>query len=129
MGGDGRTGAATGIHPAAGRFRCRPLAVVPPARGKMASGGGRWWKLVDAELARSAHTTRALAEQAAALYAGEWRAEDARSRVVIEIRKGTLYAREFVLVGVDALALFGARGPLALRSSGRRDEFRCVLRS
>ncbi|KAI8970736.1 beta-lactamase/transpeptidase-like protein [Trametes punicea] len=72
----------------------------------------------------------ALADMATELYVGEWRDEtspaeaepSSSARVVIE--KGTLYVERLNLVGEDALQKFGAQGRLALRPSGRRDEFR-----
>ena len=71
---------------------------------------------------------RALADMAAALYVGEWhnldRGAEADSSARIDIEKGTLYVERLTLLGVDALKNFGAPGRLALRSSGRRDEFR-----
>ena len=48
---------------------------------------------------------RALADRAVALW--EWRAEDARLEVAVEVRKGVLYARAFTLVGVDGRARAG----------------------
>ncbi|KAI9060710.1 beta-lactamase/transpeptidase-like protein [Trametes sanguinea] len=74
----------------------------------------------------------ALADLATELYAGQWQDESAggsgepalsnSARVVVE--KGTLYIEQLSLLGVDALQKFGAQGRLALRPSGRRDEFR-----
>ncbi|KAH9940097.1 beta-lactamase/transpeptidase-like protein [Epithele typhae] len=67
----------------------------------------------------------ARADAARALFAGTWReGENATSEVRIEVWRGTLYVERMMLEGVDALKQFGAAGPLALRSSGRRDEFR-----
>ena len=66
---------------------------------------------------------RALADMVTEFYAGEWRDErNSFARVVID--KGTLYVERYTLDGVDALQKFGAQGRLALRPSGRRDEFR-----
>ena len=70
---------------------------------------------------------KALSEQAAKLYSGEWLSADGKSKATISVRKGTLYADEFVLDGSNILDSFHAQGSLALRSSERRDEFRFVL--
>lgn len=71
---------------------------------------------------------QALADLVNQLYVGEWRnvdkAAEAKSNARIVIDKGTLYIETLTLLGVDALKNFGAPGRLALRSSGRRDEFR-----
>lgn len=73
----------------------------------------------------------ALADMATTLYAGSWHAysdnhsKPSSARVIVE--KGTLYMESYTLLGVDALSRFGAQGRLALRPSGRRDEFRCVM--
>lgn len=73
----------------------------------------------------------ALADMANTLYAGSWHADSddqstpSFARVIVE--KGTLYMENYTLLGVDALSRFGAHGRLALRPSGRRDEFRCVM--
>ncbi|KAI0324709.1 beta-lactamase/transpeptidase-like protein [Cubamyces sp. BRFM 1775] len=66
---------------------------------------------------------RVLSDMAIGLYAGEWRDKhNSSARVVVD--KGTLYVERYMLEGVDALQKFGAQGRLALRPSGRRDEFR-----
>lgn len=73
----------------------------------------------------------ALADMAVKLYAGSWHADHddqskpSSARVIVE--KGTLYMESYTLLGVDALSMFGAQGRLAMRPSGRRDEFRCVM--
>ncbi|KAH9884522.1 beta-lactamase/transpeptidase-like protein [Cubamyces lactineus] len=66
---------------------------------------------------------RALADMATELYAGEWR-DERNSSARITVDKGTLYVERYTLDGADALQKFGAQGRLALRPSGRRDEFR-----
>ncbi|KAI0824344.1 beta-lactamase/transpeptidase-like protein [Trametes gibbosa] len=67
---------------------------------------------------------RALADMATDLYAGEWRADHGNSSARVVVEQGTLYVERYVLLDVDALSKFGAQGRLALRPSGRRDEFR-----
>lgn len=67
-----------------------------------------------------------LAEMAATLYAGSWASQDGESSALIVVEKGTLYVNRFILNGTDVLAMFHAPGRLPLRSSQRRDEFRCV---
>ncbi len=75
---------------------------------------------------------KALANMAEELYVGEWvdvePPSGSESSASIVIDKGTLYVEEFTLLGVHALKNLGAPGRLALRSSMRRDEFRCVSR-
>ncbi|TCD61213.1 hypothetical protein EIP91_008782 [Steccherinum ochraceum] len=66
----------------------------------------------------------ALAEMSRALYAGKWMSEDGQSLARIVVEKGTLWLEQLQPQGVDALKLFGSSGRLALRYSGRRDEFR-----
>lgn len=73
----------------------------------------------------------ALADMATELYVGTWQADaddndhkPSSARVILEA--GTLYMEDYTLFGVDVLSRFGARGRLALRPSGRRDEFRYV---
>ncbi|KAL5508717.1 hypothetical protein ACEPAG_4802 [Sanghuangporus baumii] len=65
-----------------------------------------------------------LAELAEDLYGGVWSTRDGNSTASIVVDKGVLFLEEYRLVGVDALKTFHAAGRLALRSSGRRDEFR-----
>ena len=69
----------------------------------------------------------ALAEFARQQYAGNWVSEDGKSKAAIAIRKGTLYVDELVLDGSNILEKFHSPGPMALRSSERTDEFRCVM--
>lgn len=74
---------------------------------------------------------RSLADLAEERYAGTWRdvspqPEMSSSSARIVVERGTLYIEEYVLLGIDVLKKFGAPGPLALRSSMRHDEFRCV---
>lgn len=68
-----------------------------------------------------------LAEMAAMLYAGSWTSQDGESSAMIVVEKGTLYINHFILNGTNVLAMFHAPGRLALHSSQRHDEFRCVL--
>ncbi|OJT02589.1 hypothetical protein TRAPUB_6853 [Trametes pubescens] len=71
---------------------------------------------------------KALADIATTLYAGSWHADRgdnkqaSSARVIVE--EGTLYMESYTLLGVDALSRFGAQARLALRPSGRCDEFR-----
>ncbi|KAI0367130.1 beta-lactamase/transpeptidase-like protein [Pilatotrama ljubarskyi] len=70
---------------------------------------------------------KALSDLATELYAGEWRDDlDASkpSSALLVVESGTLYVERYTLLGVDALKKFGAQGRLALRPTGRRDEFR-----
>ena len=82
-----------------------------------------------AELAHDAYAIlqpaidAALADAAAALYAGEWRAEGSAARIAVD--DGTLYIDRLTLHGQDALATLGAQGRIALRET-RTDEFRWV---
>ena len=72
-----------------------------------------------------------LAEKAAELYAGTWSAKPSsefkqESTAVVAVRGGTLWLDKYVLDGSEVLKMFGApqgKG-LALRPSGRTDEFR-----
>lgn len=66
----------------------------------------------------------ALAETATLLYAGKWLSADGNSSAIITVENGVLSLQSYMLEGVDALKMFFAPGKLALRSSGRRDEFR-----
>ncbi len=74
---------------------------------------------------------KALADIATTLYAGSWHADRgdnkqaSSARVIVE--EGTLYMESYTLLGVDALSRFGAQACLALRPSGRCDEFRYVM--
>ena len=67
------------------------------------------------------------AEAVGALYAGAWASADGASAAAVSVDRGTLYVDRLVLNGSDVLALFGAPGRMPLRSSERRDEFRCVV--
>ncbi|KAI0350806.1 beta-lactamase/transpeptidase-like protein [Trametes cingulata] len=70
---------------------------------------------------------KALSDMVTELYAGEWRDDSDVARpssALIVAEKGTLYVEQYTLLGVDALKNFGAQGKLALRTTGRRDEFR-----
>ena len=58
----------------------------------------------------------ALADAAAELYAGEWRAEGSAARIAVD--DGTLYIDRLTLHGQDALATLGAQGRIALRAAG-----------
>ena len=75
---------------------------------------------------------RALADLSIELYVGKWAGADPsaekKSSARITIDKGTLYIGELTLQGTNALEKFGAPQVqrLALRSSMRRDELRCV---
>lgn len=68
-----------------------------------------------------------LATLAGNLYAGTWSNAERNSSATITVEKGVLFLEKYILEGVDALGMFFAPGRLALRSSGRRDEFRYVL--
>jgi len=67
-----------------------------------------------------------IAETATRLYAGTWTDSASNSIAIVSVRRGTLWLAEYVLEGVDVLALFSGKsgGRMALRSSGRKDEFR-----
>lgn len=65
-----------------------------------------------------------VSEIAQTLYAGNWSSPG--NTAVVSVRRGTLWLDKYVLDGSDVLRLFGApegKG-LALRPSGRKDEFR-----
>lgn len=68
----------------------------------------------------------ALASLATSLYAGIWSNPGRNSSASIIVERGVLLLENFILEGVDALKMFFAPGRLALRASGRRDEFRSV---
>lgn len=68
----------------------------------------------------------ALSNLARELYAGTWSCVENNSSASVVVRKGTLYVDRLYLNGSDILEKFHASGNLALRSSERRDEFRCV---
>lgn len=67
---------------------------------------------------------RLLAETSSYLYAGSWSSKDGPSKVTITVDNGVMWTREFVLNGVNILQTFRSPSGLALRPSGRRDEFR-----
>lgn len=66
----------------------------------------------------------ALAEASAELYGGSWASGDMNSTATIVIERGVVWAKALTLQGVNVLQKFGSPSGLALRSSGRRDEFR-----
>lgn len=68
-----------------------------------------------------------LAETATNMYAGKWASDDSQSSASIIVEDGTLYVEQFTSNGTDILGMFHAPGRLALRSSRKRDELRCVF--
>lgn len=63
---------------------------------------------------------------ASQLYAGTFRDPASSSTAVVSIRRGTLWLDKYEVKGTDVLGLFGVKqgGRMALRSSGRKHEFR-----
>ncbi|TRM59236.1 beta-lactamase/transpeptidase-like protein [Schizophyllum amplum] len=81
--------------------------------------------LTDVAVARFAPAFAALQTEAAAhAYAGMWRGDSAV--VIVAVRDGMLYVDLLVVRGVDVLEAAGAGPgrPVALWSTGRKDEFR-----
>lgn len=66
----------------------------------------------------------ALAEASSDLYEGSWVSADGNSAATIVVEQGVIWVRSLTLQSVNILQKFGSTSGLALRSSGRRDEFR-----
>ncbi|THH27146.1 hypothetical protein EUX98_g7049 [Antrodiella citrinella] len=60
------------------------------------------------------------------LYSGTFTDPASNSTAMVSVKRGTLWLDRYVLDGTDVLGLFGVKqgGRMALRSSGRKDEFR-----
>lgn len=66
----------------------------------------------------------ALAAVSSELYGGKWVSEETNSTATVVVERGVVWVKTLILQGVNVLQVFGSPSGLALRSSGRRDEFR-----
>ena len=62
-------------------------------------------------------------------YAGTWKSEDGKSEAVISVVDGSMWLDTYSLNGNDVLAILRDDKPekMALASTGREREFRCVF--